>query len=304
MTKIRAGSLPASSLRELPLSSLCAGYLGGFCRRGDNCLKVHEICMVAGLAHQDRSNSAYLNGPINFLSKKPRLVSADKCVFDDDGPGDLSSKGVRHDNDHLDIRDISILPTMDEILCRRLPYMPQKDHHTPHRYVPGQQRLTDVNFRQLRYDSTEVIIDVCYHACQLSTTFASQPQASAYDDRVQTPLGLQYYLYRDINIESVSFHENQGIHVRTSFSCPEALRSRRIISSGRLERGLLVALIGYDKVSETLSTTFMNVDICQSTDAMKPITGNHSRGLWFPSFLLGCRLTSRSFRSPFLCGSR
>ena len=304
MTNVRAGFLPASSLRELPISALCANYLGGFCRRGDKCHMVHDICAVVGAEYQDVQKSDSLNAPTNFLSQSPRLVQTNKCVFDNDGPGTLSSKGARHNNDHLDIVDIQILPTTDEILCSRPPYMPQKDDHTPHRYLPGQRRLMDVNFRQLRYDNTEVIIDACYHACQILVASASQPPPSDYDDRMQTPQGTQYNLYRNIAFESARFHESQGMHIRTSFSCPEALRSRRIISSGRLESGMLAALIGYDKVSETLSTTFMIVDICQSTDAMKPTTGDHSRGLQFLSSLPMSELTFKSFRSPFFGRSR
>ena len=279
MTDIRAGSLPFSSLQQLPNSALCADYLGGFCRRGDKCLEVHEICAVAEVDCQDIQRLPILNSPTNSLSQSPWPLQLDKCAFDDDGPGNLSSNGMRHDNDHIDIRDIQILPTMDEILCRRPPYMPQRDNHTLHRYSPGQRRLMDINFRQLRYDSTKGIIDACYHACQLLVASISQPHASDYDDRVQTPQGFQYHLYRNVVFESARFHENQGIHVRTSFCCPEALRGRRIISSGHLENGMLVALIGYDSFSKTLSTTFMNVDLCQSTDAMKPTTGDHSRGL-------------------------
>jgi len=294
MTNIRAGCLPASSLQKLPASALCSDYLGGFCRRGEKCLKVHEICAVAEADHQEVQGSGCLAGPTNYLLQGPRLLPLDKCVFDVNGPGNLSSHGVRHDNDHIDIRDIQILPTTDEILCRKLPYMPRKDDNTMHHLAPGQQRLMDINFRQLRYDNTEVIIDACYHACQSLVACASKPRAPDYDDRVQTPQGYQYHLYRDIGFESARFQENQGIHIRASFSCPEALRSRRIISSGRLESGMLVALVGWDEASGTLSTTFMIVDLCQSTDAMKPLTGDHSRGMCFLPYPLESFLTLKA----------
>lgn len=250
---------------------MCADYVGGFCRRGDSCLKNHDICDVT-----EFQDEPLVLGNQNFLSPSPRLLPLDKRVFEDDGPGSLSNKGVRHDNDYIDIRDIKILPTTDEILSRRPPYMPRKDDNSQHHCVPGQGRIMDVNFRHLRYESTEALIDACYHASQFlarSTFGSSKPQ---YDDRAQTPQGVQYYLYRNINFESLRFQEREGIHVRVSFSCPEALRSRLIIKSGRLESGMLVALIGLDH-ARNLSTTFMIVDLCQSTDAMKPITGNHLR---------------------------
>ena len=281
MTSIRAGSLPNSSLQELPASELCSDYLAGFCRRGDKCLKVHEICAVSIAGYQPVPP---LYGPTNFLSQSPRRSQSVKCAFDNEGPGELSSNGARHDNDHVDICDIRILPTMDEILCNRPPYMPQKDDHTLHRYVLGQRRLMDVNFRQLRYDSTKVIIDTCEHACQLLLASVLQSRFPNPGIPVQTPQGFQYYFYSDINFENARFHENQGIHLRISFSCPQELRSRRILSSGRLEQGMLVALIGYDQQLKEVSTTFMNVDLCQSTDAMKSITGDHSRGLQFLTF--------------------
>ena len=44
MTGIKAGRLPPSTLPHVPLESLCMDFVNGFCRRGEKCLKSHEIC--------------------------------------------------------------------------------------------------------------------------------------------------------------------------------------------------------------------------------------------------------------------
>jgi hypothetical protein len=48
--------------------------------------------------------------------------------FDNDGPDYLCINGPRHDNNHVDIQDIQILPTTDEILAvSRLTWMPKEN---------------------------------------------------------------------------------------------------------------------------------------------------------------------------------
>ncbi|CAG8587545.1 4956_t:CDS:10, partial [Diversispora eburnea] len=70
-----------------------------------------------------------------------------------DPPGELSENGPRHNNDFSEISKISIIPTTDEILCKREPYLPNisgndKLHHLPR----GAARLLDRQFRLLRED--------------------------------------------------------------------------------------------------------------------------------------------------------
>lgn len=68
-----------------------------------------------------------------------------------DPPGTLRQQGPRHDNDHAFIRDISILPTHDELTARDPPYLPANLMHAPHHLPPGSyDRELDVHFRLLR----------------------------------------------------------------------------------------------------------------------------------------------------------
>lgn len=70
-----------------------------------------------------------------------------------DPPGELSEEGPRHDNDHLDISEISVLPTQKEIVSKRRPFLPSNDiAEAPHFLPPGWRRQIDIHFRLYRED--------------------------------------------------------------------------------------------------------------------------------------------------------
>ncbi|KAF9905304.1 hypothetical protein EC991_001852 [Linnemannia zychae] len=70
-----------------------------------------------------------------------------------DPPGDLSEDGPRHDNDRIDIADISVLPTQKEIVAKRNPFIPSNDvPKAPHFLPPGWRQQIDIHFRLYRED--------------------------------------------------------------------------------------------------------------------------------------------------------
>lgn len=271
-TNIKAAELLPSSLPVIAPYFLCDKFINGFCRRGEQCNKSHEICTIS----TDASELPRIQSPPNYLSLEPRNPLRNE-QFDDDGPGVLSNHGSRHDNDYIDIQNIKILPTTDEILSTRVPYMPRKDENATHRLPLGQARLLDIQFRQLRYENVEAIIDTCYHASQQLVRLLTEPQVIDYDDRLVTPRGNRYSLFRDVKFEELVFSYRKGVTVRLSFACPKALRGSRLGFSKHLEDGMLVVLIGLDK-NDSLSTTFMEVSQRQTTEAMRVRTGNDLRG--------------------------
>ena len=272
---VHASYLSPSTLTTKPLSELCPDFITGFCRRGYHCPRDHEICAIENARPPLRR---VLCSP-NLLSLYPRTLPPSQTPFDDDGPGTLSSLGSRHDNDHVDIQDIRILPTTDEMLCLRPPFIPRKSLNANHHLPRGQKRHLDTLFRQLRYDSTEAIIDACYHASQFLTGLGGYPPIEIYDDRQITPRKVRYSLFHDISFEDIIFSPSKGLMMRVSFACPKGLRGKRMTASKRLEEGMLVALIGLDGDGK-LSTTFMEIDQRQSTESMRSRTGNDSRGMY------------------------
>ena len=276
MADIKAAEpLNASSLPRQPLSSLCRDFVDGFCRRGDQCNLSHLICEYHSVEQPTSSHISH-HPRSNVLSSEPRRTLHAKVEFDTDGPGHLSAFGPRHDNDHASIHNVQTLPTTDEVLSLRRPYMPEKDGNS--RGLGGVQRLVDLNFRHLRYDNTEPIIDVCYHAIQYLSAVGSVDGSPDYDDRMQTQRNIEYSLFRDVEIFEAQFREGKGLSIRVSFACPEGLRGKKMNKSTCLEEGMLTALIGFDQLEGTVSVCFLEVLRRESTMAMKQRNGNELRG--------------------------
>ncbi|KAJ8523127.1 hypothetical protein ONZ45_g408 [Pleurotus djamor] len=75
-----------------------------------------------------------------------------------EGPGTLRSAGPRHDNDFIDIRDIRIAPTDEELKSKFPPYLPANIYGAPHPHPESSmQRLLDIQFRLLREELTAPI---------------------------------------------------------------------------------------------------------------------------------------------------
>jgi hypothetical protein len=246
----------------LPMSTT----IRAFTARQAQCLSGQQIV--------DHVSEQICSFPVNYLSLEQRPVHSS---FENDGPGYLSSNGPRHDNDHVNIRDIQILPTADEILAvHRPPWMPKKNIAEPHFLAPGPLRLLDTLFRHLRFDTTESIRDICYSAAQLLAS--PQPQrGQELQARQDTPSENRFFMYQNVRIEELLAHEYKGMLVRVSYDCPRNMQGRKMHSSGRLEENMLCALVGLDEERERLSTKFFSIHLSQSTYSMQRATANRSR---------------------------
>lgn len=270
-----AEALITSSLPILPRRELCSKYIDGLCHYRERCPFTHAICQVE--SESEGPDGPIINTTRNVLSLAPRRPRYDKSKFEIDGPGELSSS-PRHDNDFTDISHVRVLPTADEILSLRRPYMPVKDYAS--HAIPGVKRLTDLHFRHLRYDNTEPIIDICYHAIQTIVSLGAELNLASYDDRMQTPRGAQYSMFRNVHFVETQFHDQHSLTFRISFACPEALRKKSIYNSSCLQEGMMAALVGFDATKGTVSVTFLEVVRRESTMAMKYKTNNDLRGSW------------------------
>lgn len=81
--------------------------------------------------------------------------------------------------------------------------------------------------------------------------------------------------------------ERKGVTIPVSFTCPKTLRGGALDHNGRLEEGMLAALIGIDQTSKTLSTIFMEILSKRSSAIMKLRTGHGRRAAVTPSFIEG-----------------
>ncbi|GBC02767.1 hypothetical protein RclHR1_04800007 [Rhizophagus clarus] len=101
-------------------------------------------------------NNMLYNRPT--IEKTPKQLNSKSIanVFYDP-PGELSKNGRRHDNDFENISEISIIPTKEEVLCDRQPFLPSSLPNTPHFLPDGMARLLDTQFRLLREDMLSVV---------------------------------------------------------------------------------------------------------------------------------------------------
>ena len=142
---------------------------------------------------QDLPQVTALNS--NLLAVEERPIQDE---IDQDGPGYLSAHGPHHDKDHLNLQDVQILLTTDEVLAvRRPPYIPKKDIQEPNVLGPGPQRLLDMLFRHLRFESVEGIRDISYHAAAQHLLKQTLETTNDYELRQETKSGSRYFLYKD-----------------------------------------------------------------------------------------------------------
>ncbi|KKZ67786.1 hypothetical protein EMCG_06552 [[Emmonsia] crescens] len=232
----------------------------------DTIVKAHVLPKSPKSKNLKTSETPPVSASTNYLSLTPRSTPLGGIHFENDAPGQLADAGARHDNDFVNIRNINILPTADEILAQRPPYMPLKRFNQPHFLSRGPERLIDTLFRQLRHENVEALKDCVYVAAQKLLTVNDHD--SDYEPCEDTPNGNRCYLFWGAQFEELIFHDRQGLMVRISYLCPKKLRGRKIFNSGRFESGIVVALVGLDGDGDELSVTFFEAYLSQSTDSM------------------------------------
>jgi hypothetical protein len=130
-------------------------------------------------------------------------------------PGELSEEGRRHDNDYVNIRDISILPTLQEIQSSRNEYLPFADPREWH--FGGILGLVDRHFRLLREDTVGQLRD----AAKFELERLHNPCCQVEDDESKRR-NARTYVYDNVYVISAAFDEYHGVQVAMRFACPQA----------------------------------------------------------------------------------
>ncbi|KAK7961772.1 P-loop containing nucleoside triphosphate hydrolase protein [Apiospora aurea] len=157
-------------------------------------------------------------------------------------PRELKLPGTRHDNDRLNIVDISILPTVGELTCDQVDFLPSTDFRHSHFLHDPVQRYLDTHFRLLRHDVFGPLKDVL-GALIPSVARNGVPLISrSFDANV--------HLYHNSSISHVSVDQKRGFEVHISFTPPKMLHKKTAkerhlwwASAKRLEVGSLLYLV-------------------------------------------------------------
>ncbi|KAI8964905.1 hypothetical protein F5Y11DRAFT_58985 [Daldinia sp. FL1419] len=172
-------------------------------------------------------------------SEKKTPVTRAQFVIRKDLPGRLSRDGPRHDNDHADITDIRILPTIEEIMSIRNEYLPTTDTSLFH--VPGIRGRLDREFRLLREDTVGQLRDA------VSTQLKVMRDPGYRQDR-HNGNTTRTYAYQQAAIIDVEFTRIKGMDLLVQFLQPiskKSVQQRRDWwgNSKRLQPGGLVCMI-------------------------------------------------------------
>ncbi|KAG5661901.1 hypothetical protein KAF25_004140 [Fusarium avenaceum] len=166
-------------------------------------------------------------------------LAREDFVLRHDLPGTLSADGPRHNNDHVDITKIKIMPTYDEIVSPRGEYLPTNNPSTWH--VKGIRGRLDREFRLVREDTVGQLRDGVRETLEL----AREPN----HNNARQSNTLRTYTYENPIIMDVNFHRVGGLDI--SICCPQIPAVSKLnakkrkewwVQSKRLQAGALVCL--------------------------------------------------------------
>ncbi|OAP63432.1 hypothetical protein AYL99_02659 [Fonsecaea erecta] len=148
--------------------------------------------------------------------KPPKTAAPPRAIFtlQQDLPGELSNKGPRHDNDHVNAYDIQIMPTFEEISATRAEYLPSMSQQAWH--LPGVSGLLDRHFRLLREDTVG----------QLRDAVREEVQASHCLENRGKHQGPRKLTYDNAQVVKFDFNKWQGLLITIGFDQPHHLRQR------------------------------------------------------------------------------
>lgn len=194
-------------------------------------------CIADTRALIDRAKGLLADGEIT--EDAPRTYRASEY------PRDITIPADRHDNDKLDIAEVTIFPTRDELMSNAKEFLPSTDPDQPHFLTNKVERHIDTNFRLYRHDvfgELKKALSGLLHAATDEPTILFRPKAHLGDMRA--------YSYANAHISYVSFDVRRGLQAQISFPQPPGARNRPAgqrrawwEDSRRLEEGSLLSYI-------------------------------------------------------------
>ncbi|KAJ4399128.1 hypothetical protein N0V91_009660 [Didymella pomorum] len=158
-------------------------------------------------------------------------------------PREIIIPADRHDNDKLDISEIKIFPTRDELMSDARDFLPSTDPDQPHFLTNKVERHIDTNFRLYRHDvfgELKKALSGLLHAATDNPSTLFNPKAHLGDMRT--------YHYPNAHIVYVNFEARRGLQAQISFPQPVGVRHRPAgqrhtwwEESRRLEAGSLLS---------------------------------------------------------------
>ena len=253
-SKAMPAHVPSSPrLQSYPLKSLCQDFVHGVCKSQACSPEKHAMLSVSDTEVKRSMTHVSI---ANFLTSEPRKAN---ILTGHLGPGHFNWDGERHDNDFANVDDIKILPTTDEvsvefddvtkgiadpalqILCNKPVYMPRRDMKDCVPLGAGPRREIDFQFRTLRQENVEGIIDVCHHGLQQAVKITKGAVSDQW--KLVTHNGVRYSFFQDATVTGLSFNDKHGAVALVRLHCPKPLRGRAFTHAKVFEDGMLCSLL-------------------------------------------------------------
>ncbi|KAG0088484.1 hypothetical protein BGZ92_006112 [Podila epicladia] len=177
-----------------------------------------------------------------------------------DPPGKRSANGPSHDNDHVEIAEINIIPTEQEITCSRPPFLPSNGvPDAPHFLAHGWKRQVDTHFRLYREDMMDPFRRsmISFVAVLQHPPFEEEARLLDIKELRKVIAGhVSLNVYGNVQVLGMTTEKNIDGNIGIEFSQPpEILRiankSQRTDfwerSKNRLIHGGLICLVGRDQ---------------------------------------------------------
>ena len=223
--------------------------------------------------------------------EEPRLANVSPTAVTSTYPREIVVPGNRHDNDHMDIAKIKILPTYDEIRSTHVDFLPSTDLDQPHFLADPAERHLDTHFRLLRHDIFGELIEA------LGGLMIAVENDPALLTNSKLNLGdIRAYPFPGAYIEYISYDQRRGLQSQISFAQPPPIRKKSPSErrawweeSKRLAEGVLLCFVSLsgtqssillftvsDRCTDTKKNFSLSSDAQQSTITAKLATWNQN----------------------------
>jgi hypothetical protein len=236
---------------------------------------------VTNTIRELRGIIARANGLLNHEVEEPGQVDGvSTAVVASTYPREIILPRDRHDNDKLDIAEIKLLPTENEIRSNHLEFLPSTDLSQPHFLKDPSARHLDTHFRLLRHDvfgELKEALGGLMIAVENEPRILENPKLNFGNIRV--------YPYLKAHIRYIDFDHRRGLGVQISFIQPFQLRKKSASDrrkwweeSKRLEEGVLLCLLSFDGTKSSL-LFFTVSDKCTDPKKEPSLTSHNYMGM-------------------------
>jgi hypothetical protein len=189
-------------------------------------------------------------------------------------PRNIVVPSGRHDNNKLNITDITIFPTREEILSDVEEFLPFTDYDQPHFLSDLRQRHIDTYFRLLRHDVFGDLKQALAGLIQMASR-----NGNTLNNTQSTLRDIGANQYIESFVSDVKFGARQGLQATMTFLQPpptqnKSVRQQKIWweDARRLERGTLLSFIWQSHLSMQhmfLTCLEMNPEQFESQDQVR-----------------------------------